>query len=237
MVDVAELARFDGILLFDGLTPEQLSTMEKLLHQQTLPARANLMNAGQRGEAIYVILTGALKIHVAQTDGTDVIIAVLGAGDVVGEMSLLDDKRRCASVETIAETELLWLDRADFRECLRAIPTLTYNLTRILADRLRRADEQIQALTTLDVECRFARQLLAFTRRFGRATPNGDILISIPFTQSDMASLVGASREHVNKIMVSYKERKYISVDHHSRLITVRNQQAIARRCMSTPDA
>jgi CRP/FNR family cyclic AMP-dependent transcriptional regulator len=188
------------------------------------------MSVEQMGEAVYVILNGAVKIHVEQEDGTDVIISVLGPGDIVGEMSLLDNAGRCANVATIAESTLLWMDRSAFHECLRAIPGLTYNLACILTNRLRLANEQIQALATLEVECRVARQLLIFAGQFGQTAPNGDIFISIRLTQSDIAGLVGASRERINKIIVSYKERNYVSVDqdHH---LTIHNQKALAARC------
>jgi CRP-like cAMP-binding protein len=105
------------------------------------------------------------------------------------------------------------LDDQPFRRFLLEIPPLAYNLARVLSARLRMANEQIQALAAHDVENRIARQILAFAHRYGRKLANGDLHIPIRLTQSDIAALTGSSREHTNKILVSYKERGYVSAD------------------------
>jgi CRP/FNR family cyclic AMP-dependent transcriptional regulator len=99
-----------------------------------------------------------------------------------------------------------------------------------LCNRLRYAGQQIQALASMDVQGRVARQILDFAQRYGNVTPNGDVHIPIRLTQSDLAGLVGASRERVNKIIAIAKRNGHLSVDryHH---ITVHNQQALARQC------
>ncbi|MBA3468456.1 MAG: Crp/Fnr family transcriptional regulator [Herpetosiphonaceae bacterium] len=216
--------------LFDGLMPEQSAAISMLLQRKTFPAGTNLMLIEQPGEVVYIILSGTVKIHVEQADGTDVIIAILGAGDTVGEMSLLDSVGRSANVITQEESTLLWLDRSAFQQCLRTAPVITYNLVRTLSSRLRLANEQIQALATLDVYGRVARQLLAFAQKYGKADAAGNIVIPIRLTQSDIAGLVGASRERVNGAIVHFKNRGYISIDQNFR-ITVHNLEALAKRC------
>jgi len=229
-LEVNELSELEKIDLFDGLTQEQLSALNTLLHRRVFPAGATLMTVEQTGEVVYVILNGTVKVCIDQEGGTEVIIAILGAGDVVGEMSPLDNDSRCATVVTIEESTLLWMDRADFRLCLQRVPNVAYNLARILAKRLRAANEQIQTLATREVECRVARQLMAFANQYGKITAGGEIAIPIRLTQSDIAGLVGATRESINKVMVSYKERGYISIDtgHH---ITIHNWKALTNRC------
>jgi CRP/FNR family cyclic AMP-dependent transcriptional regulator len=188
-----------------------------------------LMTIEQPGEAVYFIVTGTVKVHVEQSDGRDVIISILGPGECVGEMSPLDQIGRSASVVTIEESELLWLDRDRFRRFLMSTPTLAYNLARILSARLRLANDQIQALAALEAETRVARQILAFSRRYGQNLQNGDVSIPIRLTQSDIAALTGASREHTNKILVSYRERGYLSVDRRH-YITIHNLEALEKR-------
>lgn len=216
--------------LFEGLAPEQASAIGALLQRKTFPAGTNLMSVEQPGEVVYIILRGTVKIHVEQADGTDVIIAILGAGDTVGEMSLIDSAGRSANVITQESSTLLWLDRAAFQECLRTAPMVTYNLVRTLSGRLRLANEQIQALATLDVYGRVARQILAFAQKYGRPDAKGSIDIPIRLTQTDLAGLVGASRERVNQAMVQFRRRRYISIDQHYH-ITVHNAEALAKRC------
>jgi CRP-like cAMP-binding protein len=145
-------------------------------------------------------------------------------------MSALGQAIRSASVVTIESTTLLWMDRTNFQRCLMTMPMLAYNLACILATRLRLANEKIQTLATQSVESRVARQILAFAEQYGQRRSDGEIHVGIRLTQSDIAALIGASREHINKVIVSYKERGYISVDRNYR-ITIHDSQALARRC------
>jgi CRP/FNR family cyclic AMP-dependent transcriptional regulator len=218
-------------LLFNGLAPEDLLSMSQILHQKTFPAGANLITAEQSGEVVYLIVEGTVKIFLQREDGTEVILAILGSGDTVGEMSLIDNTNRCASVVTLEKTSLLWMDHAKFNSLLHQIPRISYNLSTILARRLRLANEQIQALAALEVESRVARQLLAFAAQYGRESANGDVDIPIRLTQSDLACLVGASRERINQVIVAYKERHYISIDRRY-YITIHNQKALQHRCV-----
>jgi CRP/FNR family cyclic AMP-dependent transcriptional regulator len=220
-----------GMPLFEGLTAEQLAKLSGLLHTRTFPGASNVIIAEQPGEAVYVIQSGAVKIYVEEADGTDVILAILCAGEVLGEMSIADSLGRSANVVTLEESTLLWMDRATFQHCLRTMPAMNANLVRILSRRLRLANAHIQALAALDVDGRVARQILVFAGEYGGTMPNGDVVIPLPLTQSDLAGLVGASRVRVNQVLVHYRERGYISVDQHHR-ITVHNREALARRCM-----
>ena len=216
--------------LFRNLTQSQLGQLNELLHGKTYPAGTTLMTVEQPGEVVYFILSGTVKVHVEQEDGRDVIISILGPGECVGEIGPLDQVGRCATVVTIEESEMRWLDRATFRRFLLEMPLLAYNLACVLSARLRLANDQIQALAAREVENRVARQILAFAQRYGQQLPNGDLHIPIRLTQSDIAALTGASREHTNKIMVSYKERGYVSADRRHYL-TIHNQQALSKRC------
>ena len=227
MCDLDDLSR---LALFRGLAQPQLQQLSQALHRKTFPAGTTLMTAEQPGEVVYFIRSGTVKVHIEQEDGHDVIIALLGPGESVGEMSALDQMYRSASVVTLEESDLLWLDRHAFRRFLLAMPALSYNLICALSARLRQANEQIQALATLEVEARIARRIVAFAEQYGQPLTNGDQHIPIRLTQSDIANLVGASREHTNKILVSYKERGYLSVDHHHR-ITIHRLSALASRC------
>jgi CRP/FNR family transcriptional regulator, cyclic AMP receptor protein len=218
------------ISLFRDLQSDQLQTLSEHMHCKTFPAGKTIINAEQPGEAVYLILNGTVKIHIEQPDGNDVLISILGSGDIVGEMSLLDNQTRSASVSTLEETSIIWMDRATFQESLKTMPQLTINLARILAKRLRHANGLIQALASREVESRIAYQILIFAELYGKTSPNGDIFIPIRLTQGDIASMIGASREHTNKVIVSYKERKYISIDNSYHII-VHNPQALSSRC------
>lgn len=221
---------FSRLALFRDLSEAQLQELAPLLHHKKFAASATMMSAEQTGEVVYFILSGTVKVCAEQADGSEVIYAILGPGDSVGEMSALDQPMRSASVVTLEAARVLWMDRTTFQRYLLSMPRLAYNMACILSARLRIADDQIRSLARLEVENRVARQLVAFSRRYGQIQPNGDLHIPIRLTQGDIAALIGASREHINKVIVAYKERGYLSVDRQYH-ITIHNQQALAKRC------
>ncbi|MBC8503590.1 MAG: Crp/Fnr family transcriptional regulator [Anaerolineales bacterium] len=218
------------IPLFQNLNQTSLSRLSEQLHQHTYQANTNIITAEQPGEVVYIVRSGTVKIFMLQEDGTMVILAILGAGDVVGEMSLIDSAGRSANVLTLEKSTLLWMDRDSFWGCLEEFPEINYNLVRILSRRVRLANEQIQALASLDVYGRLARQFLAFAEKYGEPDSDGEILIPIHLTQSELADLVGASRRRVNQVMGNFKRQKYISVN-ASGYITVKDRSHLARLC------
>ncbi len=217
------------IQLFEGLTPAQLDWVARRAHRRMFASGANVMTAEQPGEAVYIVLFGTIKVHVEQTDGRDVILSILGSGDTIGEMSLIDSVGRSASVTTLEDSLLLWMGKETFQELLDNYPPVARNLVRILSARVRLSDQLIQALATLDVYGRVARQLLAFAEKYGRVTADG-IQIRITFTQGDVADLVGASRKRVNQVMVSFKEQGLIGTDAEGRILLL-NREGLAKYC------
>jgi CRP/FNR family cyclic AMP-dependent transcriptional regulator len=216
--------------LFDGLSTSQLAWLREQMRSKTLPAGAHLMTAEQPGKIVYFVLRGTVKIHVEQADGHDVILAILGRGDTVGEMSLIDSVGRSASVLALEETSLLWMNGEVFQQALDEMPELTFNLVRMLVARVRMANEHVQALAALDVRGRVARQLLAFATRYGEIQPSGHILIPIRLPQRDIADLVGASRKRVNQVMVFFKTQDLIAVDGTGQ-ISILRREGLMRHC------
>lgn len=135
--DPAALAQ---VPIFAGLPSSELIELCELLYRRTFPAGASVLIAEQPGEAVYVILSGSAKVHTIRSDGTEVILAVLGPGELVGEMSLADSLARSANVVTLEETTLLWMDRVTFRTSVGSSPVLSRNLAQLLSKRLRLAN-------------------------------------------------------------------------------------------------
>ncbi len=225
-----DLNELNEIKLFHEVPHTDLLSISERLHRKTFSAGSTLMTADQSGEVVYFIRSGAVKVHVEQADGCEVIISILGAGESIGEMSALDHDYRSASVTTLEECELLWLDRATFKRFLATAPKLSHNLACLLSARLRQANEQIQSLAAGDIESRVARQLIGFAEKYGQPESNGNISIRVRLTQKDLASLIGATRESVNKIIVSYKERGFLSAT-RNHYWTIHNRQFLASRC------
>jgi CRP/FNR family cyclic AMP-dependent transcriptional regulator len=218
------------IQLFQGLTPTQLEWVAQRAHRRVFSAGTNVLTMEQPGEAVYIILHGTVKIHVEQSDGRDVILSILGAGDLLGEMSLIDSMGRSASALTLENSLMLWMDKDTFNHLLDEFPPVARNLVRILSARVRLSDQLIQALATLDVYGRVARQLLAFAERYGLPTADGETRIPIALTQGDIADLVGASRKRVNQVMVAFKSQGLIGSDAEGHIILY-DSQGLARYC------
>jgi CRP/FNR family cyclic AMP-dependent transcriptional regulator len=220
----------EDIALFRNLEPEDRTRIEDLFHETTFPAGTNVLRHEQPGEVVYVVVAGTVKIHVIQPDGREVILAILGKGEVVGEMSVVDSLGRSATVSAMEDCVLAWIDRESFWRCLRSMPAMTYNLVEILSRRLRLANTQMQSLAVLDVDGRVARQLVAFAREYGQSAGDGNVRIPLRLTQADLASLVGASRVRVNQVLGTYKRLGYLSADRMHR-ITLHDEAALEQRC------
>jgi CRP/FNR family cyclic AMP-dependent transcriptional regulator len=218
-----------AIPLFEGLDNNDLNWLGARARRRVFTAGANIITAEQPGEAVYIILHGTVKIHVEQVDGRDVVLAILGTGDTLGEMSLIDSSGRSASAITLEDSLLLWMDKSAFQEALRQFPAVAQNLVRILSARVRLANELIQALATLDVYGRVARQLLAFAEKYGRAEGES-VLIPIHLTQSDIADLVGASRKRVNQVMVAFREQELVSLNASGKIVVL-NRAGLMKYC------
>lgn len=214
--------------LFAGLTPAQLDWVAQRAHRRVFAAGRNVMTIDQPGEAVYIILYGTVKIHIEQGE-RDVILSILGAGDLLGEMSLIDSVGRSASAVTLEDSLLLWMDRLTFNYLLDNFTPVARNLVKILSGRVRISDQLIQALATLDVNGRVARQLLAFAEKYG-VEKDGATQIRIVLTQSDIADLVGASRKRVNQAMVLFKEQGLIDTDAEGR-IAIKAREGLAKFC------
>jgi CRP/FNR family transcriptional regulator, cyclic AMP receptor protein len=151
------------ISLFRGVPARDLQQLATRMHERSFPAGTSVLTAEEPGEAVYVLVRGTVKVHTSLPDGSEVILAVLGAGEVVGKMSLADSLGRSASVTTLEDSTFLWMDRNTFLSGIEEVPAIARNLLGILSRRLRLPDTHARA--ALDVHSRIAAQLLAFARR------------------------------------------------------------------------
>jgi CRP/FNR family cyclic AMP-dependent transcriptional regulator len=222
-------AQMGQIPLFQGLSAADTARLAGLLRPLAVRSQTNLMALEQPGDTVYAIVRGTVRVQAEQEDGSLVILAFLGAGDTVGEMSLLDAKGRSATVVAVEPCTLLWLDRLAFQACLETMPRLSLNLLRVLSRRLRMANERIQTLATLDVPGRVARQLTAFADSYGEPQPGGGVRVPLRITQGDLADIVGASRERVNQVMVELRRRGLVATTAERHLILSDPAALVAR--------
>ena len=189
--------------LFSMLTADQAQAIADAVVKRRFRRGEIVVEQGRKSNALFILLNGRSRVLTADSRGREVILAVLEAGDYVGEMSLIDNEPHSATVRAEVQTDMLVLARADFARCLPENSTLSYGIMRGLVRRLRNADRQIESLALLDVYGRVARTLLDMAE----LTPEGTKLIRHKVSRQDMAKVVGASREMVSRVMKSLEER------------------------------
>ncbi len=224
---IDSLERMPEIPLFAGLSDAQCAWMRQRMHAHSYPAGVDIITAGSEAETIYLVLSGTVRVYNINLDGSEVTLALLGPGDPVGEMSMVDGIGRSASVITLEETTLLWMTREDFNAALSASPRLAQNLLGILTRRLRDSSDTVRALASLNVHQRVARQLLIFAGRYGLRSDQGQVLLPMRLTQGDLAELVGASRKRVNQVVGELKQLGLIQID-EALHITLPDPQALS---------
>jgi CRP/FNR family cyclic AMP-dependent transcriptional regulator len=176
-----------------------------------LNAGQTLFLAGDPGDGCYWVDEGLLKVHVVSLSGRDRILAILGAGTIIGELSMFDGVPRSASVAAIRPSKLSFVSRAVFEEALNAHPEIYRELTIILARRLRDIDEAMAATSFLSVKGRAARTLLALADAFGQDVGGGRIVIRQKLIESDIAAMAGVVRENLSRVMSDWLERSLVS--------------------------
>ena len=192
--------------LFSLLTVTQAEVISGAVTKQRYKRGEVLVEQGQKSNALAILLTGRARVVSADSRGREVILATLGPGDYIGEMSIIDNEPHSATVRAEVQTDVLLLGRADFARCLSENASMSLVVMRGLVKRLRHADRKIESLALLDVYGRVAHALLDF------AVPDaqGQLLIKDKISRQDLAKMVGASREMVSRVMKDLEERAFI---------------------------
>jgi CRP-like cAMP-binding protein len=176
-----------------------------------LQPQQTLFTAGDRGESCALVDEGLLKVHVISANGGERILAILGAGALVGELSMIDGAPRSASVSALKETTLRLLTRAAFDAITEQHPDVYRHVSVVLARRLRDIDAALTASSFLPVKGRVARALLGLADAFGKDVGGGRILIHQKVSQSDIAAMAGIARENVSRILQEWTRRGLVS--------------------------
>ncbi|MDZ7811782.1 MAG: cyclic nucleotide-binding domain-containing protein [Ideonella sp.] len=191
--------------LFSMLTNDQARAVADGVVKRRYRRGELVVEQGKKSNALFILLNGRARVLTADSRGREVILAVLEAGDYVGEMSLIDNQSHSATVRCEVQCDMLILGRQEFARCLPENSSLSYAIMRGLVQRLRSADRQIESLALLDVYGRVARALLDMSEEV-----DGDQVVRSKVSRQDMAKIVGASREMVSRVMKDLEERGVI---------------------------
>ena len=215
------------IPLFERMSPEEREELRGMMSQTTLRRGEVLFNEGDSGDRLYILLTGKVKLGHTSVDGRENLLAVLGPGEVVGELTLFDPGPRSTTATAVATTELLALEHNQLMGFIDSHPTLAKDMLRALAVRLRRTNIALADLVVSDVPGRVAKALLDLAERFGAPTEDG-IHVPHDLTQEELAQLVGASRETINKSLAEFVSRGWIRLE--GRAVTLIDVERLKRR-------
>ncbi len=204
--------------IFEALDEETTRVLRAAMSELRLRRGEILFLEGEPGDRLYVIADGKIKLGHTSTDGRETLIAILGPGELLGELALFDPGPRAATATAIAPTRLLELRHDDLTGILAGRPELSSQLLQSLARRLRRTNAALADLVFSDVPGRVAKALLDLAQRFGERVDEGVRLVH-DLTQEELAQLVGASRETVNKALSEFGNRGWIRLEGRAVLI------------------
>jgi CRP/FNR family cyclic AMP-dependent transcriptional regulator len=204
--------------LFSGLDDEAASALETSMSSSSLRRGEILFSEGDDGNQLYVVTEGKIKLGRTSPDGRENLLAILGPGQMFGELSFFDPGPRSATATAVTDVELKSLGHEALSPVLNVHPDVAHALLNQLAGRLRRTNEVVGDLVFSDVPGRVAKALLDLASRFGRRADDG-IHVNHDLTQEELAQLVGASRETVNKALADFASRGWLRLEPRSVVI------------------
>lgn len=196
MTATVSTAVLKNVPMFASFPDESLRLLATLVTRKSVTRGTTIMVAGDPTDSLYIVISGRLKVMMSDAEGKEVILAILGSGEFFGEMGLIDDAPRSASVVSIESCELLCVTKRDFKRCLAENFEMSMAVMRGLVKRLREADRKINSLALLDVYGRVARLLIDMSEEV-----DGQKVVTKRLPKQDIAKMIGASREMVSRVM------------------------------------
>ncbi|UIZ92314.1 Crp/Fnr family transcriptional regulator [Corynebacterium sp. CNCTC7651] len=225
MDDVQETLARAGI--FQGVDPDAVSALIADMETVTFPRGTTIFDEGEPGDRLYIIVDGKVKLARHAPDGRENLLSVMGPSDMFGELSIFDPGPRTSSAVCVTEVTAATMDSTMLKHWIGDHPEISQQLLRVLARRLRRTNASLADLIFTDVPGRVAKTLLQLANRFG-TQEGGALRVNHDLTQEEIAQLVGASRETVNKALATFAHRGWIRLEGKSVLIV--DTEHLARR-------
>jgi len=195
-----------AIPFFGGLEPDALDRLAATMRTRRFRRGEVIFHIGDPGDALFVIVSGDVKISLPSETGDEAILATLREGDVFGELALLDGAPRSASATALTATETVVLPRDRFRELIATEAGVRDALLASIAGELRRLTMHVEELHFLDITGRLAAQLVRLAREGGTPTADGAVRLRANLTQGDLAAMVGCTRQSVNKLLGQFTD-------------------------------
>jgi CRP/FNR family transcriptional regulator, cyclic AMP receptor protein len=219
MVEKRLIMLLKKVPLFSKLKDNEVAQIIDQCVTKTCKKDQVILVEEELGQTLFIILKGTVKISRTSEEGREVILTILKAGDFFGELSLLDGKGRSATVVSMEDAELLALRRSEFLLLLERYPQISVELLKVMADRLRKCDVQIENLTLQDAVGRVGATLIHVAEQTGYARGDGLIIPKLP-VQQDLANMAGTARETISRVMAIFEQRGLIQREGHRVIIS-----------------
>lgn len=213
---IKELLR--KVPLFAEISDDDLEHLKEFCHIKRFPKGAVLFEEGEKGEELFIIVKGLLKISILNEDGREFTLIINRPYDCLGEIALLDGSPRSAGASAIEDLEVLSIHRDDFARYLSRYPKLKDSIIRLLCWRLRNLTNEVTDFAFLNVHYRLSKKILELAETFGVDEGEG-IIINRKITHQELANMVGTSREMITKILNEMKKEKYLVMSQHKLMI------------------
>ncbi|MXN66172.1 cyclic nucleotide-binding domain-containing protein [Stappia sp. GBMRC 2046] len=209
---MVELRQFlENSFSLEGLSHDLAEKLANLARPLSVKAGATLFEAGDPGNGCYAILEGSLKVSMLSVEGDEQLLAVMGPGEIVGELALLDGRARSATVSALKPSRLAFIEKHAFERFADENPAVYRHMLSIVGKRLRQANDVLAARSFLPLPGRVAQTLLQLAESFGKPLEDGRVLIHYKLSQADIANMAGAARENVSRVLNDWKRAGTIS--------------------------
>ena len=218
--------------LFAGFGPSVFESLEKCLVRRRYPGGQALFHMGDEGNSLHIIERGRVKITIPSSSGEELILAILEAGDLLGELSLFDGKPRSATVQALEDTETLCLHREDLLALMRDRFDVVEIILEVLVRRIRDTGLLLADRNFLDITSRLVKKILDLGDTFGIREGN-QVRIGVKITQKDLASMIGATRESINKQLKGLRDQGIVRMNGGT--IEIMNRERLVRKARIFP--
>ncbi len=214
--------------VFQGVAVEAAEPVAEALERLDLPRGTTVFSEGEPGDSLFIILDGKVKIVRRAADGRENVLSVMGPSDQFGELSIFDPGPRTATATALTDVSLAKMSQQALLPWIDAHPEIGVQLLQVLARRLRRTNDTVADLIFTDVPGRVAKSLLGMADRFGSRDDSGLLRVTHDLTQEELAQLVGASRETVNKALADFAHRGWLRLE--GKAVLVLDEDRLRRR-------
>ncbi|SDZ19252.1 CRP/FNR family transcriptional regulator, anaerobic regulatory protein [Proteiniborus ethanoligenes] len=210
--------------IFEGMRYEELEKLERITKERAYKKGSVIIVEGEKGEDVFIIRTGKVKIFKTTNEGREIILDIKGKSKMFAEVTLFSEGKNPATVVAIEDSVILSINNNELEEIIKQNPDMALNIIRVLSKRLKESQSRIKNMASNDTYIRTAQVLIKLTEKYGVELDNGTIELKLNITREELASLAGTSRETVSRALSQFRKEKAIKISGRQILILDKNK-------------